>query len=97
VANLLEVAKLRVFLRPYGLGEVVLQGNQIRFAPVELRESQTLRLQRLYPKSIVKAPLRTILVPRPTDAPPGRFGGQPLRDVPLLRWVARLVTDIFDA
>jgi transcription-repair coupling factor (superfamily II helicase) len=90
VANLLEVAKLRVELRAYGIAEVVLQGNQIRFAPVVLRESQTLRLQRLYPKSIVKPPVRTILVPRPTDAPAGRFGGQPLRDVPLLRWVAAL-------
>ncbi|HET9188738.1 MAG TPA: transcription-repair coupling factor [Acidothermaceae bacterium] len=96
VANLLEVAKLRVELRPYGVTEVVLQGNQIRFAPVDLRESQTLRLQRLYPKSIVKAPLRTILVPRPTDAPPGRFGGQPLRDVALLRWVATLAGDVLE-
>ena len=96
VTNLLEVAKLRVELRPYGISEVVLQGNQIRFAPVALRESQTLRLQRLYPKSIVKAPVRTILVPRPTDAPPGRFGGQPLRDVPLLRWVAAVARDVLE-
>jgi transcription-repair coupling factor (superfamily II helicase) len=97
VANLLEVAKLRVELRPYGITEVVSQGNQIRFAPVVLRESQTLRLQRLYPKSVVKAPVRTILVPRPTDAPPGRFGGQPLRDVALLRWVAVLAREVLDA
>jgi len=96
VANLLEVAKLRVVLRPYALHEVVLQGNQIRFAPVDLRESQTLRLQRLYPKSIVKAPLYTVLVPRPTDAQPGRFGGQPLRDVPLLRWVETLAREVFE-
>jgi transcription-repair coupling factor (superfamily II helicase) len=97
VSNLLDVAKLRVFLRPYGIGEVVLQGNQIRFAPVELRESQTLRLQRLYPKAVVKAPIRTILIPRPTDAPPGRFGGQPLRDVALLRWVAGVARDVMEA
>ncbi len=94
VANLLEVAKLRVNLRPYGINEVVLQGNQIRFAPVELRESQTMRLRRLYPKSIYKGPLHTMLVPRPTDAPAGRFGGKPLRDVPLLRWVADLAAAV---
>jgi transcription-repair coupling factor (superfamily II helicase) len=94
VANLLEVAKLRVNLRPYGINEVVLQGNQIRFAPVELRESQTMRLQRLYPKSVYKGPLHTMLVPRPTDAPAGRFGGKPLRDVPLLRWVADLAAAV---
>ncbi|MGH8890208.1 MAG: transcription-repair coupling factor [Acidothermaceae bacterium] len=96
VANLLEVAKLRVFLRPYGIGEVAFQGNQIRFAPLTLRDSQVLRLQRLYPKSIVKPPLRTVLIPRPTDAPPGRFGGQPLRDVALLRWVAGVARDVLE-
>ena len=33
--------------------------------PVSLPESRVVRLQRLYPKSIVKAPVETILVPRP--------------------------------
>jgi transcription-repair coupling factor (superfamily II helicase) len=93
VANLLEVAKLRVELRPYGISEVVLQGDQIRFAPVSLRESQVLRLQRLFPKSIVKAPVHTILVPRPADAK-GTSGAQHLRDVPLLHWVAGLAREI---
>ena len=35
---------------PCGVTEIVLQGNNIRFAPVELRESQELRLKRLYPR-----------------------------------------------
>jgi transcription-repair coupling factor (superfamily II helicase) len=96
VSNLLEVAKLRVELRPYGITEVVLQGNQIRFSPVTLRESQVLRLQRLFPKSIVKDPIATIMVPRPTDAP-GRFGAQPLRDVPLLHWVGALARELLPA
>jgi transcription-repair coupling factor (superfamily II helicase) len=96
VTNLLEVAALRVELRPYGITEVVLLGTQIRFAPVSLPESATLRLQRLFPNSIVKAPLHTILVPRPTDAP-GRSVGQPLRDVPLLHWVRTLVREILPA
>ena len=93
VTNLLEVAKLRVELRPYGITEVVLLGTQIRFAPVSLRESQVLRLQRLFPKSLVKAPLHTIMVPRPTEAP-GRSGAQPLRDIPLLHWVLALVREL---
>src|SRR5450432_1882208 len=93
VANLLEVANLRVRLRPYGIREIVLQGNQIRFGPVDLRESQVLRLQRVFPNSIVKAPLHTILVPRPHEAP-GRSGAQLLRDVPLLQWVRTLVREI---
>ncbi|HEY8728065.1 MAG TPA: transcription-repair coupling factor, partial [Acidothermaceae bacterium] len=93
VTNLLEVAALRVELRPFGITEVVLLGSQIRFAPVALRESQVLRLQRVFPNSIVKALLHTILVPRPNEAP-GRSGAQPLRDVPLLQWVRALVHEI---
>jgi transcription-repair coupling factor (superfamily II helicase) len=97
VTTLLEVAKLRVALRPYGVREVVLQGAQIRFAPVSLRESQQLRLQRLYPKSIVKPPVKTILIPRPTDTPANRFGGQPLRDVALLKWVEAVAAQVLEA
>ena len=49
----------------------------MRFGPVELPESQQLRLQRLYPGTLVKDALRTMLVPKPMTA---RVGGQPLRD-----------------
>lgn len=37
VENLLLVAGLRMLARACGVGEIVLQGNNIRFAPVELR------------------------------------------------------------
>jgi transcription-repair coupling factor (superfamily II helicase) len=88
VENLLEVARFRIHARKAGLTDVTLQGNQVRFSPVELRESQELRLTRLYPRSVVKRPIRTILVPRPTTAP---IGGQPLRDVELLAWARELI------
>ena len=45
-------------------------GPNVRFSPVKLRESQQLRLQRLYPKTVVKTALNTILVPRPSTARP---------------------------
>ena len=88
VANLLEVARFRMLARAAGLTEVSLAGNTIRFAPVELRESAQLRLQRLYPGTLVKPAVRTILVPKPMTA---RVGGQPLRDVELLHWCRDLV------
>jgi transcription-repair coupling factor (superfamily II helicase) len=88
VENLLEVARFRVHARAAGLTEVALQGNQIRFAPVELPESAQLRLKRLYPGSIVKPAVRTILVPKPSTA---TIGGQPLRDTELLSWCRDLV------
>jgi transcription-repair coupling factor (superfamily II helicase) len=94
VENLLHVAAFRVHARRYGLTEVALQGDKIRFAPLELRESQTLRLQRLYPGSVVKAPVRTVLVPRPTTA---RIGGTPLRDLTLLDWCRQLLDEVVGA
>jgi transcription-repair coupling factor (superfamily II helicase) len=60
----------------------------VRFGPVTLRESQQLRLQRLYPGSIVKEAVGTILVPKPMTA---RVAGQPLRDEAVLRWATDLV------
>jgi hypothetical protein len=72
VERLLAVAAFRVVARRYGLTEVTLQGNQVRFAPLDLRESQVMRLQRLFPRSVAKPQTRTVLVPRPMTA---RIGG----------------------
>jgi transcription-repair coupling factor (superfamily II helicase) len=88
VGTLLEVARLRVRARRAGLAEIVLQGNSVRFSPVDLPESRSMRLSRLYPGTVVKPATRTILVPRPTTA---RVGGQPLRDRELLGWARELI------
>jgi transcription-repair coupling factor (superfamily II helicase) len=91
VENLLAVASFRAYARRYGLTEVAVQGNYVRFAPLELRESQSLRLSRLYPRSVVKPAVRTVLVPKPTTA---RVGGSPLRDTELLDWCSELLTSV---
>ncbi|MCA0335497.1 MAG: transcription-repair coupling factor [Actinobacteria bacterium] len=88
VRNLLEVARLRTVARAAGIGDIAVQGTFVRFGPVDLRESQTLRLQRLYKGSIVKPALHHILVPRPMTAP---IGGQPVRDKAVLEWAASLI------
>jgi transcription-repair coupling factor (superfamily II helicase) len=88
VDNLLEVARFRVLARGVGLSEVTVQGNHIRFAPVHLAESAQLRLKRLYPGSLIKDAVGTVLVPRPTTA---RVGGRPLRDVEVLTWATEFV------
>lgn len=88
VRNLLQVARLRTVARAAGIADVSTQGNHVRFSPVHLRESQALRLQRLYPKTIVKDSLGVILVPRPMTAP---VAGRPLRDVAVLSWSADLI------
>ncbi len=93
VATLLQVARLRARVREAGLSEVTAAGPNVRFGPVELTESGTMRLQRLYPRSVVKAAARTILVPRPRTAP---VGGQLVSDEPLLDWCRGVVDAVID-
>jgi transcription-repair coupling factor (superfamily II helicase) len=89
VENLLAVASLRVLARRHGVTEITVAGRQIRFAPLDLRESQTLRLARLYKGAVVKPGIRTVLVPAPAETP--RIGARPLRDTALLTWAAGLL------
>ncbi|HEY6742084.1 MAG TPA: transcription-repair coupling factor [Lapillicoccus sp.] len=88
VENLLAVARLRTVARTAGIGDIAVQGRSVRFGPVQLRESQQLRLKRLYPGSIIKEALGTVLVPQPTTA---RVGGKPLRDQAVVQWASDLI------
>ncbi|MDR0836854.1 MAG: transcription-repair coupling factor [Propionibacteriaceae bacterium] len=77
-ARLFDVVRFRLLCAQAGLREVVSQGQYVRFGPVTkapgtgpkgavvLRESQLMRLNRLYPGSIVKTDL--MLVKRPTSS-----------------------------
>lgn len=91
VENLLLVAGLRMLARACGVGDIVLQGTNIRFAPVELRESQELRLKRLYPGTVIKPTAHQVLVPRPKTA---KVGGKPLVGRELLGWVGEFLATI---
>jgi transcription-repair coupling factor (superfamily II helicase) len=91
VENLLAVAALRVKARRAGLTDINVQGNYVRFTPVDLADSARVRLDRLYPKSVVKQAVHTILVPRPKA---GSIGSAPLRDVAVLHWAGGVVDDV---
>jgi transcription-repair coupling factor (superfamily II helicase) len=93
VARLLAVASFRARARFAGISEVTAQGKFIRFHPVELPESRVVRLNRLHPKSLYKAPVRTMLVPRPQ--PPG-FGAQAPRDEELLDWARHVIDSVIE-
>jgi transcription-repair coupling factor (superfamily II helicase) len=88
VDNLFEVAEFRQHVRNAGLSDVTAQGKFVRFAPLELPESAQLRLKRLYPGSVLKPAVRTVLVPFPTTA---RIGGRPLHGSDLLAWARQLI------
>jgi transcription-repair coupling factor (superfamily II helicase) len=92
VRNLLAVAAFRQTCRAFGVAEVAVAGNGIRIGPVDLPDSATLRLKRLYPKAVYRPAARAVLVPKPVES--GRIGGAPLRDVELLDWCTKLLRDL---
>jgi len=93
VLSLLEVARLRVLLRRSGLREAVLGGKVLRLGPVDMLDSQVLRLQRLAKGSVVKPASRLATVPVPTDG--GRIGAQALTGDALLAWVTDLIGQVW--
>jgi transcription-repair coupling factor (superfamily II helicase) len=93
VSSLLEVARLRARARAASLTDVTLQGRNVRFTPVDLRDSAKVRLDRIYPRSIVKPQVRTVLVPRPVS---GVVGAAPVRDEALLAWVRTVIDTVID-
>jgi transcription-repair coupling factor (superfamily II helicase) len=107
VENLLAVARLRAVARQAGLTDITLQGSNIRFAPVDLPESRQVRVQRLYPGTVLKPSVATMLVPVPKAgrsgsggrAGPGQtiaLGAPPLRDRELLGWSEELISSVLD-
>jgi transcription-repair coupling factor (superfamily II helicase) len=109
VDNLLAVARLRAVARQAGLTDVTLQGNKIKFSPVALPESRQVRVQRLYPGTVLKQGVSTMLVPVPKAVPGARagtvragtaptisLGAPPLRDQELLVWCEELIGSVLD-
>jgi transcription-repair coupling factor (superfamily II helicase) len=92
--RLLTVAALRILAGRAGVTEIHMTGRQVRLSPVSLPESGQLRLKRLYPDTLIKAPISQILVPVPTTA---RVGGQPLRNDDVLEWLRTLLIDGLNA
>ncbi|MBC2931393.1 transcription-repair coupling factor [Nocardioides sp. zg-1228] len=91
VESLLVVARFRARCRQAGVREVTVAGKYVRFAPVDLPESRVVRLQRLYPRSVVKAPVSTILVPRPQGT---GFPVRPVAGVALLEWARGVIDEV---
>jgi transcription-repair coupling factor (superfamily II helicase) len=91
VESLLVVARFRARCRQVGVREVTVAGKYVRFAPVDLPESRVVRLNRLHPKSVVKAPVSTILVPRPQSA---GFPVRPVAGVALLEWARGVIDEV---
>ena len=92
VELLFAVAQFRVLVAASG-GSVTSSCRAVESdsAPSSSPESRTMRLNRLYPGTIIKPAVRTILVPAPRTS---RVGGEPLRGAPLLAWATQLVETV---
>ncbi len=90
VERLIDVAKLRILMRSANVAEVIGAGKTVRLSPIELTESRSLRLARLYPGSIIKAAARTIIVPLPQEKALGVKSESP-DSKDLLGWVSELI------
>lgn len=88
---LFAVARLRETVRKLGIEEVATQGKYLRVGPVELKDSQAMRLKRLHPGSVIKVAVRQVLVPLPMTS---RVGGEPITDEPLMEWVENLLMKV---
>jgi len=92
--ELMKLAALRVRAKGYGLTEVVLQGKFLRLSPITLPDSIVMRLNRVYPGSIVKAANETVLVAR--AAAPNWIGGTDVGDTLVLPWTVEVIDTIVE-
>ena len=87
-------------LKGDGPAEKPVAGQHIRFAPVELPDSRQVRVQRLYPKTVLKSAVHAMLVPAPRTPRGGQsprdtaVGGKPLQDRELLAWCGEVIRSV---
>lgn len=93
VERLVDVARLRILMRQANVAEVIGAGKTVRLSPVELPESKSLRLARMYPGTIIKAASRTIIVPLPQQKALGVKSESPNSNE-LLAWVSELISTV---
>ena len=84
VDRLFDVARTRAKATALGLEEVLAQGKYLRVGPVELMDSVQIRLKRLYPGTILKPAVRSVLIPMPRGQ---ALGAGTLTDAALLEWL----------
>jgi transcription-repair coupling factor (superfamily II helicase) len=85
--RLVTLAAVKAALRRWGVTEVVVTNKeQLRLAPVDLTDSQLVRLERIHPGARVKSEQQTLLIPLPRPAPED-----------LVAWVAATLREVFAA
>jgi len=90
--NLLEVARIRIVAKSKGLTEVVWQGKFLKVAPILLPESAQLRITRIYPGTLLKTAISSVLVARSSS--PNWLGDSPVGDTSVLSWTMEVLQNL---
>ena len=91
--RVVSVARLRLVCQKYKVREVVLAGSRLRVGPLDLKDSQQIRLKRMYPAAQYRATQKTVLLPLPKAAGTrAGAGGEKARDDEMLQYASDFLT-----
>ncbi|UVE96004.1 transcription-repair coupling factor [Dietzia sp. B32] len=91
--RVVSVSRLRLVAQKYRVREIVLAGSRLRVGPLDLLDSQQMRLKRMYPAAQYRATQKTVLLPLPKAAGArAGAGGEKARDDEMLQYAADFLT-----
>ena len=90
VLNLIKVTELRQQANRLGLKDFNVLGLQAKLQPVDLSESEQVRIASLYPGTKYLQSAQTLLIGAPRDA-----NFEPLRDTAIIQWAWALLAKVF--
>ena len=91
--RVVSVARLRLVAQKYRVREIVIAGSRLRVGPLDLLDSQQMRLKRMYPAAQYRATQKTVLLPLPKAAGArAGAGGEKARDDEMLQYAADFLT-----
>lgn len=93
--SLLRVAQLRTYVKAHGITDFAVQGKYVKVAPLAPTESLELKINRLYPGSIVKSVTKAVLIARPQSAAWDSAGDE-IGDTSLLDWAFELAQTLLE-
>lgn len=95
--RLVRVARLRNYVRAHGITDFSVQGRFVKVAPLAPSESLQLKIQRLYPGSIVKSVTKVVMIARPqTAAWQVGDSSDEIGDTSLLDWATELAETLLE-
>ena len=94
---LISIARLRIRVKGLGARDLALQGRFLKISPFQMAESVQLKVERLYPGSIIKSVTNTVMVARPKSALWAQGDSttpEGIGDTALLDWVDEVIATI---